>query len=65
MEDFVPKTPESKALLILDDYEGSNNYILNLKHKKENSLSYLQDLSRIISIIITQRNQKLQKNGLS
>jgi SWI/SNF-related matrix-associated actin-dependent regulator 1 of chromatin subfamily A len=41
MEDFVPKTPESKALLILDDYEGSNNYILNLKHKKENSKSFI------------------------
>ena len=34
MEDFVPKTPESKALVILENYEGSNNYILNLKHKK-------------------------------
>ena len=41
MEDFVPKTPESKALLILDDYEGSNNYILNLKHKKQNSKSFI------------------------
>jgi SWI/SNF-related matrix-associated actin-dependent regulator 1 of chromatin subfamily A len=41
MEDFVPKTPESKALLILDDYKGSNNYILNLKHKKENSKSFV------------------------
>ena len=41
MEDFVTKTPESKALLILDDYEGSNNYILNLKHKKQNSKSFV------------------------
>ena len=41
MEDFVHKTPESKALLILDDYEGSNNYILNLKHKKQNSKSFI------------------------
>jgi SWI/SNF-related matrix-associated actin-dependent regulator 1 of chromatin subfamily A len=41
MEDFVPKTLESKALLILDDYEGSNNYILNLKHKKQNSKSFV------------------------
>jgi SWI/SNF-related matrix-associated actin-dependent regulator 1 of chromatin subfamily A len=41
MEDFVHKTPESKALLILDDYEGSNNYILNLKHKKQNSKSFV------------------------
>ena len=39
-EDFVSKTPESKALLILEDYEGSNNYILNLKHKKDNSKSF-------------------------
>ncbi len=31
MEDAISKTPESKALLILDNYEGSNNYILNLK----------------------------------
>jgi SWI/SNF-related matrix-associated actin-dependent regulator 1 of chromatin subfamily A len=37
----VHKTPESKALLILDDYEGSNNYILNLKHKKQNSKSFV------------------------
>ena len=40
MEDVVSKTPESKALLILDNYVGSNNYILNLKHKKENSKSF-------------------------
>jgi SWI/SNF-related matrix-associated actin-dependent regulator of chromatin subfamily A-like protein 1 len=39
-EDFVSKTPESKALSILEDYEGSNNYILNLKHKKDNSKSF-------------------------
>ncbi len=41
MEDFVPKTPESKALLLLENYEGSNNYILNLKHKKQNSKSFV------------------------
>jgi SWI/SNF-related matrix-associated actin-dependent regulator 1 of chromatin subfamily A len=46
MEDFVPKTPESKALLILDDYEGSNNYILNLKHKKQNSKSFVPTRSQ-------------------
>ena len=39
-EDFLSKTPESKALSILEDYEGSNNYILNLKHKKDNSKSF-------------------------
>ena len=41
MEDAISKTPESKALLILDDYVGSNNYILNLKHKKQNSKSFV------------------------
>ena len=41
MEDVVSKTPESKALLILDNYEGSNNYILNLKHRKQNSKSFV------------------------
>ena len=40
MEDFIPKTPESKALVALESYDGSNNYILNLKHKKENSRSF-------------------------
>jgi hypothetical protein len=34
MENIISKTPEAKALLILDDYMGSNNYILNLKQKK-------------------------------
>ena len=41
MEELISKTPESKALLILDDYVGSNNYILNLKHKKQNSKSFV------------------------
>ena len=41
MEDIVSKTPETKALLILDDYQGSNNYILNLKQKKQNSKSFV------------------------
>jgi len=39
-EDFVSKTPESKALFLLDEYQGSNNYILNLKHKKNNSKTF-------------------------
>ena len=39
MEEIVSKTPETRALQILEDYEGSNNYILNLKHKKLNSKS--------------------------
>ena len=50
-EDFVSKTPESKALLILEDYEGSNNYILNLKHKKENSKSFTPTRSQSEYII--------------
>lgn len=41
MEDVSSKTPESKALLILENYQGSNNYILNLKHKKQNSKSFV------------------------
>ena len=41
MEDVVSKTPESKALSILDDYEGPNNYILNLKYKKKNNKSFV------------------------
>jgi SWI/SNF-related matrix-associated actin-dependent regulator 1 of chromatin subfamily A len=50
-EDFVSKTPESKALLILENYEGSNNYILNLKHKKENSKSFTPTRSQSEYII--------------
>ena len=50
-EDFVSKTPESKALSILEDYEGSNNYILNLKHKKENSKSFTPTRSQSEYII--------------
>ena len=40
MEDVILKTPESRAQYLLDNYVGSNNYILNLKHKKENSKSF-------------------------
>ena len=40
MEELILKTPEHKSLLILDDYKGSNNYILNLKNKKQNSKSF-------------------------
>ena len=50
-EDFVSKTPESKALLILEDYEGSNNYILALKHKKQNSKSFTPTRSQAEYII--------------
>jgi SWI/SNF-related matrix-associated actin-dependent regulator 1 of chromatin subfamily A len=41
MEDLISRTPETKALLILDNYNGSNNYILNLKQKKHNSKSFV------------------------
>lgn len=40
MENTTSKTPETRSLQILENYEGSNNYILNLKHKKHNSKSY-------------------------
>ena len=62
MEDFVPKTPESKALVILENYEGSNNYILNLKHKKENSKSFTPTRSQAEYIINYQNtNPKVAK----
>ena len=62
MEDFVPKTPESKALVILENYEGSNNYILNLKHKKENSKSFTPTRSQAEYIINYQMtNPKVAK----
>ena len=56
MEDFVPKTPESKALSILENYEGSNNYILNLKHKKDNSKTFTPTRSQAEYIINYQNN---------
>jgi len=62
MEDFVPKTPESKALTILENYEGSNNYILNLKHKKENSKTFTPTRSQAEYIINYQNtNPKVAK----
>jgi len=62
MEDFVSKTPESKALAILDNYEGSNNYILNLKHKKENSKTFTPTRSQAEYIINYQNtNPKVAK----
>ena len=61
-EDFVSKTPESKALLILENYEGSNNYILNLKHKKENSKSFTPTRSQSEYIInYNKTNPKVAK----
>ena len=40
MEEIISKTPETRSLQILENYEGSNNYILNLKHKKQNSKTF-------------------------
>lgn len=40
MDDIISRAPETKALQLLDEYVGSNNYILNLKHKKLNSKSF-------------------------
>jgi SWI/SNF-related matrix-associated actin-dependent regulator 1 of chromatin subfamily A len=61
-EDFVLRTPESKALTILDEYEGSNNYILNLKHKKDNSKSFTPTRSQSEYIInYNKTNPKVAK----
>jgi SWI/SNF-related matrix-associated actin-dependent regulator 1 of chromatin subfamily A len=40
MEELISKTPETRALQLLEDYVGSNNYILALKHKKQNNKSF-------------------------
>ena len=40
MDDIISRAPETKVLQLLDEYVGSNNYILNLKHKKLNSKSF-------------------------
>jgi SNF2 family DNA or RNA helicase len=51
MEELISKTPETRALQLLDEYEGSNNYILNLKHKKQNSKSFTPTRSQAEYII--------------
>lgn len=51
MEEIISKTPETRALQILDDYDGSNNYILALKHKKQNSKSFTPTRSQAEYII--------------
>jgi SNF2 family DNA or RNA helicase len=51
MEELISKTPETRAVQLLDDYEGSNNYILNLKHKKQNSKSFTPTRSQAEYII--------------
>jgi SWI/SNF-related matrix-associated actin-dependent regulator 1 of chromatin subfamily A len=51
MEELISKTPETRALQLLDEYEGSNNYILSLKHKKQNSKSFTPTRSQAEYII--------------
>jgi len=51
MEEIVSRTPEARALHILDEYEGSNNYILNLKHKKLNTKLFTPTRSQAEYII--------------
>ena len=62
MEELILKTPEHKSLLILDDYKGSNNYILNLKNKKQNSKSFTPTRTQAEYIInFHGRNPKVAK----
>ena len=51
MESTTSKTPETRSLQILENYEGSNNYILNLKHKKHNSKSFTPTRSQAEYVI--------------
>ena len=51
MEELISKTPETRSLHLLDEYEGSNNYILALKHKKQNSKSFTPTRSQAEYII--------------
>ena len=57
MEETSLKTPEMRALQILEDYEGSNNFILNLKHKKFNSKTFTPTRSQS-EYIINYQNTK-------
>ena len=62
MEELISKTPETRALQLLDEYEGSNNYILALKHKKLNSKSFTPTRSQAEYIINFQgRTPKVAK----
>jgi len=51
MEELISKTLETRALQMLDDYVGLNNYILGLKHKKQNSKSFTPTRSQAEYII--------------
>ena len=51
MEELISKTPEARSAQLLEDYQGSNNYILILKHKKQNSKSFVPTRSQAEYII--------------
>ena len=62
MDELISKTPETRALQILDEYVGSNNYILALKNKKQNSKSFTPTRSQAEYIInFHGRNPKVAK----
>jgi SWI/SNF-related matrix-associated actin-dependent regulator 1 of chromatin subfamily A len=62
MEELISKTPETRALQLLDEYIGSNNYILALKNKKQNSKSFTPTRSQAEYIInFHGRNPKVAK----
>ena len=62
MEELISKTPETRALQLLDEYVGSNNYILALKNKKQNSKSFTPTRSQAEYIInFHGRNPKVAK----
>ncbi len=42
----VPMTIESKAIKILEEYQGANNYILNLKSKLEKNPKFFPTRSQ-------------------
>ena len=62
MDELISKTPETRALQLLDEYVGSNNYILALKNKKQNSKSFTPTRSQAEYIInFHGRNPKVAK----
>jgi hypothetical protein len=55
----VPMTIESKAIKILEEYQGANNYILNLKSKLEKNPKFFPTTFLIIKMLYL----KLPENG--
>ncbi len=51
MEELSDKIPENKSLIILEEYKGSNNYIINLKQKKQNNKHFIPTRSQSNYII--------------